>query len=75
MILNLLFINYDIAQKLSEKESAANCVFLSGDNVYVVGHEYVAPNRNAAVLWKNGVATYLTDGVLDASTNSVFVVE
>ena len=31
--------------------------------------------RSRVVLWKNGVTQYLTDGILDASAISVFVVE
>jgi hypothetical protein len=65
----------DVAQQLSNKESVANCVFVVGSDVYVVGHENYTSNRNRAVLWKNGVAQYLTDGAVDASAMSVFVVE
>ena len=70
-----IVLKNETAQKLSNKKSVANSIFVSGGNVYVPGYEYVATNRNVAVLWKNSVATYLTDGVLDASANSVFVVE
>jgi hypothetical protein len=64
-----------VEQELSDKTSVANCVFVVGSDVYVVGSETTGSNRNRAVLWKNGVTQYLTDGAVDASAISVFVVE
>ena len=53
---------------------SGSSVFVSDGNVYIAG--YVDDGTtHIARLWKNGVAIYLTDGVLDASANSVFVVE
>lgn len=44
------------------------CGTVNGTNVYVAGSI-----GNAAVLWKNGVATYLTNGTQLAAAKSVFV--
>ena len=72
---NAIILKNGVEQQLSNVESSANCVFVVGSNVYVAGYEYYAPNRNRAVLWKNGVAQYLTDGAVDAAATSVFVVK
>jgi Carboxypeptidase regulatory-like domain len=44
------------------------CGTVAGSNVYVAGSL-----GNAAVLWKNGLATYLTNGSSPAAANSVFI--
>jgi hypothetical protein len=41
--------------------------------VYVAGYEQNSSGVNVAKLWKNGIATNLTDGTHDASAQSVFV--
>jgi hypothetical protein len=55
----------------------ASSVAVSGDDVYVVGyasigtHEIAKGPHDVSVLWKNGVATWLTDGTRDAQATSV----
>ena len=44
------------------------CATSTATNVYVAGSI-----GNTAVLWKNGIATYLTNGSSEAAANSVFV--
>ena len=50
-----------------------------GPNIYVAGYEYVEDPSGfgsvfkVAKIWKNGVATSLTDGTDDAEASSVFV--
>ena len=46
----------------------ANSVFVSGSDVYVAGHY-----GNYAKVWKNGIATDLSDGTELAEARSVFV--
>jgi hypothetical protein len=48
----------------------ANSVFVSGTDVYVAGSQQIQGSGGATV-WKNGVATILSNGFSDA--NSVFV--
>jgi hypothetical protein len=55
-----------VAQKLSDKVSEANSVFVSGGDVYVAGED-----DGFAALWKNGVAQRLSDKASEA--HSVFV--
>lgn len=47
-------------------------IFVSGTDVYVAGWEYNG-SKNVAKVWKNGVATSLTNGTRDAKAFSVFV--
>ena len=62
------------ATPLSNTSSSfANDIFIDSNNVYVVGNEREANEKNSAVLWKNGVKTKLTDGTQDASAKSIFV--
>ena len=51
----------------------ANSVYVSGDDVYVVGHENNASGRSVAKLWKNGKMHNLTNGTRDGWATSVFV--
>ncbi|WP_163514353.1 hypothetical protein [Gelidibacter japonicus] len=43
-------------------------------HVYAVGHEYNGVNRTAK-MWKNGVATPLTDGTYNAEAKAIYVLE
>jgi hypothetical protein len=43
-------------------------IFVSGTDVYAAGKDY-----NYATLWKNGIATHLTDGNKEAEANNVSV--
>ena len=63
-----------ISTNLTDGKSFAQptSVFVSGNDIYVVGSEIKA-GINVARLWKNGVATNLTDGSHDAAARSVFV--
>ncbi len=56
-------------------DSRASSVFVSGTDVYVGGQVASTINNFGyrATVWKNGVATYLTDGAYTANVNSVFV--
>ena len=64
----------------------ANSVNVTNNDVYVAGYQYSGTTttvtsqgsnsvegRNIAKLWKNGIATSLTDGTKAAAANSVFV--
>jgi S-adenosylhomocysteine hydrolase len=67
-----------VAQNLANG-AVANSVFVSGNDVYVVGYED-GGNGSVAKLWKNGVAQNLTAiniYAMDnyAVANSVFVVK
>lgn len=59
-------------QILSDNESTANSIFVSGDDVYVAGHVTDSENIMCATLWKNGTALTL-ENVYASSANSVFV--
>ncbi len=60
-----------VATQLSELESNAASVFVSGDDVYVAGMVFNENYMRIATLWKNGVAQPLSDKT--TITNSVFV--
>jgi len=51
----------------------ANCVFVSGNDVYVAGYEENSQGKLVATLWKNGNGQRLTNGKEWAEANSVFV--
>jgi hypothetical protein len=59
--------------------SSAHSIFVSGSDVYVAGEETsTGPDpvwniTSIAKVWKNGVATSLTDGTYNAWASSVFV--
>jgi hypothetical protein len=61
------------AQRLSNNDSRARSIYVSGADVYVAGYEKNARGKNVAVLWKNGVAQRLSDGYYDAEARSIFV--
>lgn len=42
-------------------------------DVYAVGYEQVGSNARSATIWKNGIATHLTNGATHAQINDVFV--
>ena len=63
-----------VAQKLTDGSSwsQANSVYVSDNDVYVVGWKHNEKDILVATLWKNGVAQYLTDGTRDAEVHSVY---
>jgi len=69
----ILWKNGQVLYNLSQSNSIATSVFISGADVYVVGFEVNAGGNRVATLWKNGVATTLTNGQQDASANSVYI--
>jgi hypothetical protein len=44
---------------------------VDGDDVYVVGEIQNTEKKRQGVLYKNGVATYLTDGTYYAYANAI----
>lgn len=48
-------------------------VFVSGSDVYAVGSVTGVSSGYTAKLWKNGVATNLTDGITNGYAKSVFI--
>ena len=63
------------------QSALANSIFISGTDVYVAGSTYQTTQTSSnsyystqiATLWKNGVPTYLTDGLHYSNAASVFV--
>ncbi|MFT3912073.1 MAG: hypothetical protein QM737_21790 [Ferruginibacter sp.] len=51
----------------------ASHVFVTGNDVYLVGRMITALPASYATVWKNGVASYLTDGTRSAWATSVYV--
>ena len=64
-----------MAQRLSDGSytAQAHSVYVSGDDVYIVGHEGNQQDKLVAILWKNGAPLSLSDGSNDASAYGVFV--
>jgi hypothetical protein len=62
-----------VAQRLSDsRDSYANSVFVSGNDVYVAGSNGIDGNNQYAILWKNGVAQWLSSDRY-SEAHSVFV--
>ena len=63
-----------ISQSLAktDTESSANKVLVVGNDVYVVGREYVG-SKSVARLWKNGIATTLINSNINSETFTVTV--
>ncbi|MGV3613669.1 MAG: hypothetical protein ACO1N0_22095 [Fluviicola sp.] len=57
---------------LSAANSGANSIFIKGNDVYVVGYEFAA-GRYQPTIWKNGIATSLSNSLFSGNANSVFV--
>ncbi len=58
----------------SQVSSDANSLFISGNDVYIVGYEMSLTGKYTAMLWKNNLPNSLTDGNEDAMANGVAVV-
>jgi sulfur transfer complex TusBCD TusB component (DsrH family) len=54
------------------KDASANSVYVTGNDVYIVGYENNG-SKNVAKIWKNGMVTSLTDGSKNAQARSVFI--
>lgn len=52
--------------------AAANCIAISGNDVYVGGHEHNGVEY-VAKIWKNGIPTALTAPTVNGSVESIFV--
>src|SRR5882757_5168544 len=48
-------------------------IYVSGTDVYAGGYETNGSNITVAKIWKNGVATALTDGTNDAIIASIYI--
>ncbi len=51
----------------------ATSVYVSGDDVYVVGYQHHEKSKTVAKLWKNGIEQDVSDGTNHAFALSVFV--
>jgi hypothetical protein len=51
----------------------ARCVYVSGNDVYVVGYVENAQGKDVAMFWKNGEKQNLSDGDNNAEALCVFV--
>ena len=49
--------------------ASAESIFVSGNDVHVVGHEFNG-TYNVAKYWKNGIVTNLSDGTSSADASS-----
>ena len=72
------FLLSDVDNSAGSSSSYAKSIFVKGNNVFVVGDaiKYSLEDNNyisKARMWKNGVATYLSDGLGVAFTSSIFV--
>ena len=63
------------AQRLTDGLSNASAcsVFVSGEDIYVVGHLRDNTAYESAVVWKNGIPQILTDGSVSVEVTSVYV--
>lgn len=52
-----------VAQNVSDvnKDAYAHSIYVSGNDVYIVGYEGYSTNSKVAMLWKNGVAQSLSE--------------
>ncbi len=55
-----------------DNPATAKSIFVSGQDVHVVGYELNGRNK-VAKYWKNGIGTDLTDGTDNVEAHSVFV--
>ena len=51
--------------------SRATCIIVENENVYVGGREVIGSGNLAAVFWKDGVKTNITDGTIEAYVNDI----
>ena len=80
-----IFWKNGVAQNLTDgsHRACANSVYVHGNDVYVVGYVDIGEKYkyydekprlySIAILWKNGVSQYLTDGTNDAEASSIYV--
>lgn len=57
----------------TQASSVASSVFVYGKDIYVTGYSWNIYHNNIATLWKNGVASNLSDGTFDAVADAVVV--
>jgi hypothetical protein len=60
----------DISPEITEMSDGQD-ILVDGDDVYVVGEIQNTEKKRQGVLYKNGVATYLTDGTYYAYANAI----
>jgi hypothetical protein len=51
----------------------ANEIFIDSTDIYVVGTEIDANGKRRAMMWKNGIVSYITNGVQESEGLSIFV--
>jgi hypothetical protein len=68
-------LNGNIINGLINFGNISVCTTSANVDIYVAGNEYTSlvGGFSVAKVWKNGIATNLTNGLTDASANSVFV--
>jgi hypothetical protein len=73
-IQSAMFWKNGIASNLASNQAEANDVYVSGSDVYVAGWEENASGTTIAKVWKNGIATLLSNGTSDMAAKKMIVI-